>query len=289
MSVIKEIKIGDIVARRSYQGDILFRVEKIIMNGDEHCALLRGLFIRLYASAPVSDLEKKDVVEIAQQQSSFHLRRHQYIRQSLSNQERLREFVRLRAGRKGKSSFFELPGKVLHLDGDRQYCDLCLKTYLRLGVPCQVVHIPEHDQPDAVCQYLRERIPDILVLTGHDAIKKGTRDYRNTENYRNSQFFLDAVCRAREFEPNRDDLIIIAGGCQSNYEALIEAGANFASAPERIMIEVLDPVFIAERLAFTSIYEKISLPDLLKQATKGSIGGIQTRGKLRLGLPSPRY
>lgn len=279
------------MVRRSYKGDILFRVEDIINEGDRGFALLRGIFIRLCASAPLHDLEKKSVAEIVQQRSTFKKQNQHYIRQALSRQARLREFTLQRAGKKGKLNFFELPGRVLHLDGDRQYCELCLKTYLRLGVPCQVLYIPERDQPDAVSKYLRELNPDILVLTGHDAIKKGVRDYRNTDNYRNSQFFLDAVHRAREFEPDRDDLIVIAGGCQSHYEALIEAGANFASAPERVMIDVLDPVFIAERLAFTSIYEKIHLPELLDQATLGvqSMGGIQTKGKLRLGLPRPRY
>jgi spore coat assembly protein len=160
-----------------------------------------------------------------------------------------------------------------------------------LAVPCQVVHIPEWEQPDAVVKYLKENRPDILVLTGHDAVKKGVQDYLNMDYYRNSKHFIDAVARAREFEANKDDLIIVAGGCQSHFEALIDAGANFASAPGRIMIDVLDPVFIAERLAYASIYEKISLLDILEQAEMGieGIGGVQTRGKMRLGLPRPQY
>ena len=130
-----------------------------------------------------------------------------------------------------------------------------------------------------------------MVLTGHDAVKKGVRDYRSLDNYKNSEYFIAAVRRAREFERNKDDLIIIAGGCQSYFEALIDAGANFASSPERIMIDVLDPVFIAERLAHTSIYEGISLQDILDEAGMGvgGIGGIQTRGKMRLGAPVPRF
>ncbi len=289
--MIKEIKIGDIVARRSYQGDILFRVEEIVKEEQQTCAYLRGLFVRLCANAPVQDLEKKGLTEVVEKQSEFLKRKQQYIRRALSRQACTRRSKSLRGGKKNKPDFFELPGQVLHLDGDRQYCDRCLKTYLRLSVPCQVVHIPEHEQPEMVTRHLKECRPDILVLTGHDAVKKGVQNYRNVDNYRNSKFFLDAIHEARKFEPNRDDLIIIAGGCQSYFEALIEAGANFASAPERIMIEVLDPVFIAERLAFSSIYEKISLPEILEQAEMGiqGIGGIQTRGKMRLGLPRSRY
>jgi spore coat assembly protein len=288
--VIKQIKRGDIVARRSYRGDILFRVEEITTEGCESCAHLRGLFVRLYASAPVVDLEKKSIADVVREQSEFLRKKKRFVKQAINRQARSGR-VSLCAGKKSKGDFFEIPGRVLHLEGDRQYCDRCLKTYLRLAVPCQVIHLPEHEQPDKVCHYLREHHPDILVLTGHDAVKKGVRDYRSMDNYKTSKYFIDAVRRAREYERNRDDLIIIAGGCQSYFEALIEAGANFASAPDRIMIDVLDPVFIAERLAYTSIYEKISLKDILEQAGMGVgvVGGIQTRGKMRLGMPQTRY
>jgi len=70
-----------------------------------------------------------------------------------------------------------------------------------------------------VADYLREYRPDILVLTGHDALIKGARDIFEMKNYRHSQYYVDAVCRAREYEPDLDDLIIIAGGCYSYFEA----------------------------------------------------------------------
>ena len=288
--MIKKIRPGDIVARRSYRGDILFRVEKIVKEKHQQSAHLRGVFVRLCASAPVQDLEKKNVNEIIQTKNNFLKRKHVYIKQALNRQARTRKSS-LNTSKRSSSGFFELPGKVLHIEGDRMYCDRCLKTYLRLSVPCQVVHIPECEQPDMVVKHLKENRPDILVLTGHDAVKKGVQDYRNMDHYRNSKFFIDAVIRAREIEANKDDLIIIAGGCQSHFEALIDAGANFASPPGRIMIDVLDPVFIAERLAYASIYEKISLLDILEQAEMGlkGIGGVQTRGKMRLGLPRPQY
>ena len=288
--MIKEIRPGDVVARRSYRGDILFRVEKIVKDNHQQSAQLRGFFVRLYASAPLHDLEKKTADEIVQMKSEFLKKKQSNIRQAL-NRHALTRKGSLYTGKKSGSGFFELPGKVLHLEGDRMYCDRCMKTYMRLAVPCQVVHIPEREQPDAVNKYLIDNRPDILVLTGHDAVKKGVQDYRSMENYRNSKYFIDAVTYARKFEANKDDLIIIAGGCQSHFEALIDAGANFASAPERIMIDVLDPVFIAERLAYASIYEKISLLDILEQAEMGirGIGGVQTRGKMRLGLPRPQY
>jgi len=289
--VIAQIKTGDIVARRSYQQDILFRVDEIIEDGSELCAQLRGVFVRLYANAPLVDLVKKSNTEVIFRYGEYFKKKRRSIRKAISRHGHNCRIPSLISGKKNKGDFFELPGRVLHLEGDRQYCDSCLKTYLRLAVPCQVIHVAENEQPKKVYRYLEEHRPDILVLTGHDAVKKGVRNYRSLDNYKNSQYFIEAVRRAREFERNKDDLIIIAGGCQSYFEALIEAGANFASSPERIMIDVLDPVFIAERLAYTSIYEVISLPDILQEVGMGvgGIGGIQTRGKMRLGAPVSRY
>ena len=46
-------QVGDIVGRRSYNSDTMFRIEKIV--GDT--AYLKGIFFRLTADAPISDLE----------------------------------------------------------------------------------------------------------------------------------------------------------------------------------------------------------------------------------------
>lgn len=57
---MEDLKIGDIVTRKSYGGDIYFRVDNI----DHDQGMLRGLFYRLYADAPLEDLEKKNHMEI---------------------------------------------------------------------------------------------------------------------------------------------------------------------------------------------------------------------------------
>ena len=44
---------------------------------------------------------------------------------------------------------------------------------------------------------------------------------------------------ARKFEKDLDSLVIFAGACQSMM-MLIEAGANYASAPYRVLIHALD-------------------------------------------------
>ena len=102
---------------------------------------------------------------------------------------------------------------------------------------------------------------------------------------------MESVRRARKFEPGRDDLIIFAGACQSHYEAIIEAGANFASSPQRIFIHAFDPVFIVEKLAYTSIYDVIAIKDIINNTITGieGVGGIETRGRLRMGYPKSPY
>jgi spore coat assembly protein len=61
---MKGIETGDIVTRKSYGGDIYFRVDSIEGGCENRTAVLRGLFYRLYADAPLDDLEKKNPVEV---------------------------------------------------------------------------------------------------------------------------------------------------------------------------------------------------------------------------------
>jgi spore coat assembly protein len=186
---------------------------------------------------------------------------------------------------------FELPGSVLHIDGDKEYLDLCLSTYRQLNIRASGFYVPEEKQPDEVKALLMEYTPDMLILTGHDGFLKNRKNFSSLENYRNSGNFVKAVRKAREFEPGRDDLIIFAGACQSHYEALIRAGANFASSPRRVMIHAYDPVFIAEKVAFTPFHQMISIKEALNDTVTGTdgVGGIETRGRLRIGYPKSPY
>ena len=121
----------------------------------------------------------------------------------------------------------------------------------------------------------------------HDAYyeKKGNKD--NIENYKNSKNFVKAIKIARNYEKSHDKLVIIAGACQSDYEALIKAGANFASSPKRVNIHALDPAIIATTLATTARDEPIDLIQLLSKTKNGKdgIGGIQSNGLMYIGYP----
>lgn len=115
--------------------------------------------------------------------------------------------------------------------------------------------------------------PDILIVTGHDGMIRKEIDYNNLQNYRNSKYFIETVKKAREYE--RDyfkDLVIFAGACQSYYEALINAGANFASSPARILIDFLDPLIIAQKVAITESYKYITINDIYKELRDGKRG-----------------
>ena len=75
------------------------------------------------------------------------------------------------------------------------------------------------------------------------------------------------------------------GACQSYFEAIISAGANFASSPARILIDFLDPLVIAEKIALTDEYRYITIDDIAKELRDGKSGvsGIGANGKMKKG------
>lgn len=293
---MKKINVGDIVSRPSHGGDILFKVAEIVEENGKYRAILRGLDIRLYADAPIDDLEIKKPSEISNQRKDYIKKNSDCLRRIF--ERRVVEKKKMIYRRSDKSdkvddeeNFFELPGTVLHFDGDKDYLELCMTTYKQLNIKANGFHVPESKQPEIIEEYLKQYTPDIVVITGHDGLIRAKGDYRNINNYRNSKYFIESVRRARSFEPGRDDLIVIAGACQSYYEAIIDAGANFASSPQRVLIHAFDPVFIVEKLAYTSIYDTLSVHNIIENTITGveGLGGVDTRGRLRLGFPKSPY
>ena len=112
-------------------------------------------------------------------------------------------------------------------------------------------------------------------------IKHGAR-YMDIYNYRNSRHFIQTVKEARKFdETNEKNLVIFAGACQSYFEALMDAGANFASSPARILIDFLDPLIVAEKIAYTENYKYVTIDDIAMELRDGKKGvnGFGARGK----------
>ncbi|MBO8138148.1 MAG: sporulation peptidase YabG [Desulfotomaculum sp.] len=281
-----EIKKGDIVARKSYNKDVFFKVVNFFEQKNKKYALLKGLDLRLYASAPIEDLITVEQRELTEYWKKVMKRNNEQMERIFIRRSKDREKCFCRALKtannedKKKIEAFDKPGSVLHLDGDEDYLNLCMTSYKQMGVPAHGYHVPEHEQHKVVVQYLEKHRPDILVLTGHDGFVNRNKNYNDVENYHNSKKFIAAVKEARRYEKNMDDLIIFAGACMSHYEAILEAGANFASAPKRVLIHAYDPVFVVEKIAYTSIYDPIPLRDVIDGTITGfdGIGGFETTG-----------
>ena len=279
---MNDIKKGDIVVRKSYGKDIIFRVINILNKPEEKIAVLNGVIERIEADSKIADLElvdKQKVKDILRKMDSKLENRIEKSKQQwedrnyrigvVTNQTRAKEKI--------------ITGKILHLDGDRKYSEKSYRYYRKLGLNAIVKYIPEYRQPRVVYQLLESYNPDILVITGHDGmIKRGMR-YNDIYNYRNSRYFIETVKEARKYDKQKGKkLVIFAGACQSYFEAIISAGANFASSPARILIDFLDPLVVAEKIALTEKYKYITIDDIAYELRDGrdGIGGIGANGKM---------
>lgn len=284
--------IGDIVARKSYNRDIFFKIVDLVKTGTgETSAKLRGLDVRLMADSPVDDLIKVEGDHLREYRKNFIRQNNDNLKKIFSRRVKERGSHMARSVETLPGDFFEMPGRVLHIDGNLEYLNLCMGIYEQLSINSKGVHIPENEQPASVPGLLKKYEPDILVLTGHDGIIKSTEAYSDLNNYHNSKYFVESVKTARRLENDKDNLIIFAGACQSHYEAILAAGANYASSPKRVLIHAFDPVFIVDKIAFTSINEIISINDVIESTITGTegLGGIETRGKYRKGFPKSPY
>ena len=113
------IKIGDYVTRNSYNNDIVFRVIDIQNNN----VILYGVCIRLTADSPLDDLVicDKDLKE-----DEFDIDFTEY------------EML-------DRNEFFYLPGKVLHIDGDKEFLNRCMAFYNKNKIKAYGVYSLESD------------------------------------------------------------------------------------------------------------------------------------------------
>jgi spore coat assembly protein len=284
-------EVEDIVARRSYGEDVLFKIADI----SEELVTLKGIFYRIQADAPRSDLVIQSDERVREHSSRMVNTANEKVRllrleRTRSAKNNYRNMYRKR-GEKATASKFVRPCKILHVDGDKTYVALCLEQYKKLDLEVVGRHIAEKEQPTMIYDLLRKHNPDILVLTGHDGLIREKRDYTNINSYKTSKYFIEAVKQARKYEKDVDSLVIFAGACQSMYADIINSGANFASSPTRVLIHALDPVFVSQKIALTSADFMLSPIDVISTTITGvrGIGGIQTRGKYREGYPAETY
>lgn len=267
------VKKGDIVGRKSYGKDVFFIVDNILKTRlNNEFAILKGLNIRIMADSPIEDLEiisKKDVI------NSIKLSDVDLENRIKKNKNKIHDNLK-------RQRIYT--GKILHLDGDRKYSEKSARYYNKIGLNAIVKTIAENKQARVVIPLLNKYNPDILIITGHDAMLKNGTNYNNIYNYRNSRHFINTVKEARRWGANSDKLVIFAGACQSFYEGIISAGADFASSPGRILIDFVDPLIVAEKIATTEEYKFVSSMDICKEIKEGSRGvsGIGARGKSKI-------
>ena len=252
-------KVNDYVSRVSYNHDIIFKIISI----KDDVVILEGFEKRLIASAPISDLVLVSELDIETEEKN-----------SLN---------RIKGVTKLSRHKMHMTGKILHIDADQKYLDKCLKLYEQLSLPAYGVYMSEELIKDYILDLIDQLSPDVVIITGHDSYnKKGIKDLNN---YRNTCDYIEAVKKIRKHY-SKDHIFVFAGACQSNFEAIMASGANFASSPKRVNIDAYDPAIIAIKAAttpFTNIINMDEIKELL-EAKKDGISGVESYGKMRLFL-----
>ncbi|MCX7708894.1 MAG: sporulation peptidase YabG [Clostridia bacterium] len=266
-------KIGDFVARKSYGGDIAFKIIDVL---DKDRAkpryVLKGLIYRIQADSEEDDLQVQDPRKIYMDVRRYYSGVHN--RSQIRGVNFMSLLTRLRSR----------PGRILHIDADESFLNKCLNHYREAKLNPFGMVSDESRQPGVVRGALERYRPDILVLTGHDGLKKESGNLNSIDNYTNSRYFIQAVKEARNYQPDLDKLCIFAGACQSYFEGIMGAGANFASSPGRVLINALDPAFVSEKVALTETTKYVTPREVAAITISGSdgIGGINTRGHLKM-------
>jgi spore coat assembly protein len=241
-------KIGSYVTRNKYNNDIIFKIVDIKNNK----VILHGVDLRLYADADINDLK---LCTMCKKKEELTLNR----KLDLEN-------------------YFYITGSILHLDSDEDYLNRCLELYKKEKIKCYGYNYKENEYPYIIKKLIMKHNPNIVVITGHDAY------YKERNIYKNSNYFIESV---KNIKNTNDNLIIVAGACQSNFEGLIKAGSSFASSPSRINIHALDPAIIASCIAKNDFNKIIDLNEIISKTKFGidGFGGIEIYGLMHKGIP----
>ena len=132
-------KQGDYVTRNSYKNDIVFKILFL----ENNIAILKGVDVRLSATANINDLTHHEMIRSDENNDNLPV----------------------------VSGNF-LNGKVLHFDSDNEYLKRSMKLYEKYKVPAVGYRFNEFEMPEELEKLLKKHHPDILIITGHDAIDK---------------------------------------------------------------------------------------------------------------------
>ena len=274
---MSEIKTGNVVKFNNHVNPEIYAVDKIEDNGISKIAILKGITHRIETSGNIQELEIVDLNKLNKVLENFETKINTRTDQLLENYKKLDNIYD-----KTREEKYRINEKILHLDGDKEYANKSSRIYSKFGLNAIVKNIKENRQPLEIRGLLDKYKPEILIITGHDGMINKRKFYNDIMNYRNSRYFIKTVEEARKWERGSKKIAIFAGACQSYYEAIMEAGANFASSPARILIDFMDPLIIAQKIAVTPNEKYITMRDIrdyLKNGERG-ISGIGTYGKL---------
>ncbi len=127
--MLNNVKKGDIVARKSYNKDVIFVVDMVINNT---IAILTGITTRLKADSPIEDLELIDKKEII----NIYKKIDEKIDKKINNKEFIKNSILKRSNK------IIYTGKILHLDGDKKYSEKSNMYYKKMGLRAIVRNIP---------------------------------------------------------------------------------------------------------------------------------------------------
>lgn len=267
---MEALRIGDVVTRKSYGGDIHFKITEITSRASgRKTYFLKGMLYRILADSEEEDLEWRSP-ELAQRELRDSMTTKGMHHMSRSGILPFNFIQRVR----GKS------GTILHIDSSAEFLEMCQRYYEDAKIKVYGKVIPESEQPGRIQGLLTSTRADILIVTGHDGLKKNATKMNSLDSYRNSRYYIQSVREARKFEPSLDKLCVFSGACQSYYEGIMDAGANFASSPGRILIHALDPAKVGDRVALTDTRVYVTPEQIARLTQSGSkgIGGLKTKG-----------
>ena len=155
-------QIGDLVTRKSYNNDIVFKIIKI----EDDNYYLMGVTVRLSADAPIDDL----LIYNDDKEDDFSPIIDEY-----RNLER--------------NEYFYLPGRILHIDSDKYFLDKCMKFYKKNKVKAYGVYSNYDELSDITSEYLNKYLsPSIVdIINKRNSIEKSGSII---ENFNNVNFYL---------------------------------------------------------------------------------------------------
>ena len=121
--------IGDLVTRKSYDNDIIFKIIDI----KEDIYVLKGVVVRLFADSPSDDLK-------------------------IYNSNSIDDFSPEIDGYRSleRDEYFYLPGRILHIDGDNEYLEKCMNFYKKNRLKAYGVYVDENNLIEVVNDNLKK-------------------------------------------------------------------------------------------------------------------------------------